>query len=166
MGGTHSEALSKFFVATQSNTQIVARPPHVCGSHGTMIINLWYWLCQVAGSHWCTILFQFAKLFWEPTHEILLLFVGCAHKGKILGIHVTFGMQFWFQPVLANYWENTWLSTRVLIICQLVFNLKQKWKITYPPCTFHSKNQQDPYGLGIEISKFNDFTWVIGISSK
>jgi hypothetical protein len=38
-----------------------------------------------------------------------------------------------------------------LIICQLVFYLKQRWKITYPPCTFHSKNRQDPYGLGIEI---------------
>jgi hypothetical protein len=46
------------------------------------------------------------------------------------------------------------------------YQLKQKWKITYPPCTFHSKNWQDPYGLGIETSKFNDFTQMIGISSK
>jgi hypothetical protein len=46
------------------------------------------------------------------------------------------------------------------------FDFKQKWKITYPPCTFHSKNRQDPYGLGIEISIFNDFTQMIGISSK
>jgi hypothetical protein len=68
--------------------------------------------------------------------------------------------------VLANYWEKTWLSTRVLIICQRVFDFKQKWKITYPPCTFHSKNRQDPYGLGIETSNFNDFTRMIGISSK
>jgi hypothetical protein len=62
MGGTHSDALSKFFVATQSNTQIVAKPPHVCGSHGTMIINLWHGLCQVTAID-VTILFQFGKLF-------------------------------------------------------------------------------------------------------
>ncbi len=135
-----------------------------CGQASTCMWVTWHHDHQSmarivpSDSHWCKILFQFAKLFWEPTHEILLWFVGCAHKGKILCIHVTFGMQFWFQPVLATYWENTWLSAWVLIICQLVFDFKQNWKITYPPCIFHSKNRQDPCGLGIEISNFNDFT--------
>ncbi len=96
------EALSKFFVATQSNTQIVATPPHVCGSHGTVNINLWHGLCQVTAID-VQSSFNFQNYFENPLAKFFFGLLAVHTKGRYFASMLHLGCKIRFQPVLANY---------------------------------------------------------------
>jgi hypothetical protein len=121
MGDTHSEALSKFFAATQSNTQIVARPPHVSGLHGTMILNLWQGLCQVTAID-VQSSFNLQNYFENPLAKFFFGLLAVHTKGRYFASMLHLGCNFGFNqcwPIIEKtpgYQLGYWLSASWFLI--------------------------------------------------